>query len=124
MLAGDTRDAGVNLEVAFLRPCLASGAQSSEQVRAGGARRTTVRAGTAGAGRGAAVLTGFDSQLGKGKARTARAEARGHGAVIRALRVLRGQNVVEVGCRREWEGLVQASGQRLGYARSRRWSVS
>lgn len=30
MLAGDTRDAGVNLEVAFLRPCLASGAQSSE----------------------------------------------------------------------------------------------
>lgn len=39
------------------------------------------------------MLTGFDSQLGKGKARTARAEARGHGAVIRALRVLRGQNV-------------------------------
>lgn len=124
MLAGDTRDAGVNLEVAFLRPCLASGAQSSEQVRAGGARRTTVRARNGGRGPGAAVLTGFDSQLGKGKARTARAEARGHGAVIRALRVLRGQNVVEVGCRREWEGLVQASGQRLGYARSRRWSVS
>lgn len=122
MLAGDTRDAGVNLEVAFLRPCLASGAQSSEQVRAGGARRTTVRArnGGRGPGRGCAD----DSQLGKGKARTARAEARGHGAVIRALRVLRGQNIVEVGCRREWEGLVQASGQRVGYARSRRWSVS
>lgn len=94
MLAGVTRDAGVNLEFAFLRPCLASGAQSSEQVRAGGARRTTRKGpGTAGAGRGGAVLTGFDSQLGKGKARTARAEARGHGAVISAS--VSGRGMVE-----------------------------
>lgn len=59
MLAGDTRDAGVNLEVAFLRPCLASGAQSSEQVRAGGARRTTVRARKGGRGPGRGCADGF-----------------------------------------------------------------
>lgn len=60
------------------------------------------------------MLTGFDSQLGKGKARTARAEARGHGAVIRALESCEDKTSLKSGVGESGRGWYRLLGREWG----------